>query len=170
MTEILSTLNTEIAIGFKQPSYTFSEPSEPSEDITEVILLEKENGVISEQTFQIVVTVTPTTPSQDIRPAERSMDGADNDYAIGITGNNFVNLELQPGEQTIAFNFRLFGDDIAEETEAFQATPARREDSPEFLGSTVLSPNTFVLIEDDDSKSNFCYKILCNYHGDIYNW
>ena len=167
MTEILSSLNTEIAIGFKQPSYTFSEPSEPSEDIIGVVLLEKENGVISEQTFHIVVRVTPTTPSQDIRPAERSMDGADNDYTIGR--NNFVNLELEPGDQTVEFNFRLFADDIAEGTEAFQATPARRDDSPEFLGPMVLSPNTFIIIEDDDSESIFCYKILCNYHGDIFN-
>ena len=153
MTEILSTLNTEIAIGFKQPSYIFSEPSDPSEDILGVVLLEKEDGVISEQTFQIVVRVTPTTPSQDIRPAERSMDGADNDYTIGR--NNFVVLELEPGDQTVEFNFRLYRDDIAEGTEAFQATPARRQGSPEFLGPTVLSPNTFIIIEDDDSESNF---------------
>ena len=146
-------IHTDIAIGFQRPSYIFSEPTEPSEDIVGVVLLEKENGVISEQTFQIVVTVTPTTPSQDIRPAELSMDGANNDYTIG--SNNFVNLELEPGDQTVEFKFRLIGDDIAEGTEAFQATPARREDSPEFLGPMVLSPNTFIIIEDDDSESNF---------------
>ena len=160
-------IHTDIAIGFQQLSYTFSEPTEPSEDILGVVILEKENGVISEQTFRIVVTVTPTTPSQSIRPAELSMDGADNDYTIGR--ENFVNLELEPDQQTISFDFRLFADDIAEETEAFQATPARREDSPEFLVPMVLSPNTFIIIEDDDSESNSLLQILCNYHGDIFN-
>ena len=86
------------------------------------------------------------------------MDGANNDYTIGQ--NNFVNLELEPGDQTIEFNFRLFGDDIAEGTEAFQATPARLEGTPGFLAPTVLAPDTFIIIEDDDSKSNFCYKVI----------
>ena len=92
------------------------------------------------------------------------MDGANNDYTIGQ--NNSVNLELEPGDQTIEFNFRLFGDDIAEGTEAFQA---RLEGTPEFLDTTVLAPDTFILIEDDDSKSNFCYEVIRDVHGDIFN-
>ena len=136
-------------------------------DIVGVVLLEKENGVVSEQTFDIVVTVTPNTPSQDILPAERSMDGVDNDYTIGRS--NFQVFTLEPDDQIVEFNFRVFGDDIAEGTEAFQATPAQRVGTPEFLGPTVLAPDTFILIEDDDSKSNFCYEVICDVHGDIFN-
>ena len=123
-------------------------------NVNDVVYLAKEDGVISEQTFVIIVTVSGSTPDQNIQGAERSMDGNDNDYTVGAS--NFVRLEIKPDEPRIPFIFRLFGDGIAEGTEAFQASPAAQRNTPTFLGPRLeprtLSPNTFIIIEDDDSK------------------
>ena len=118
--------------------------------IVDEIFIAKENGVVSEQTFRIAITVTRNTPDQNTQPADPRMGDIFNDYEIP-GGSNFV-LEIEPQEQQIPFNLRLFGDDIAEGTEAFQVFTAAQQDSPTFLGPTFFSPNTFIIIEDDDSK------------------
>ena len=134
----------DIAIGFERPAYMFLEPEDEA-NIVDVVFLAKENNVTSEQTFQIAITVTRDTPDQSIQPAE---EGFREDYQIA----SVLVLRMEPQEQRKAFNFRLFGDDLAEGTEAFQLSPAAITDSPSFLGPTVLSPSTFVIIEDDDRK------------------
>ena len=138
---------TDISIGFQQPTYTFSEP-DGAENINGVVLLKKENDVTSEQTFQIVVIVTEGTPRPDIDPATPATGVSENDY----TTNGVVVFEFPPDQQTISFDFVLYGDDIPERTEAFQATLCPQENSPAFLEPTMLTPHTFIVIEDNDGE------------------
>ena len=124
-----------------------------------MVFIAKENGVVSEQTFRIAVTVTRNTPDQNTQPADPRM-GNIGDYEIPSESNV---LRMEPQYQAIPFNFRLFGDDIAEGTEAFQISTAAQLNSSSFLGPTVLSSTTFIIIEDDDSKFNLLsVSKLCN--------
>ena len=66
-------------------------------------------------------------------------------------------VNFDPNQQRIPINFLLFGDDLYEGTEAFQLVS---EGTPEFSGPTVLSPSTFIIIEDNDGKRNFI-NLLC---------
>ena len=120
------------------------------------MFIAKENGVISEQIFRIVITTTGNTPNQNIRAADHSTDTCDNDYMITTRVNQggviFILDELEPQQQKIPFNFRLYGDDIAEGTEAFRAFVSPVENSPGYLDPMVLSVDTFIVIEDDDSR------------------
>lgn len=105
------------------------------------------------------MTVTPTTPNFDIQPATLCDDNpstGDGDYCIGPLSLNFLVFDFLPTEQQISFNFQLFSDDIPEATEAFQAISAPLESTsqdpiPRFSPPTILSPNTFIIIVDDDN-------------------
>ena len=113
--------------------------------IFDQVLFTKENGVKSEQTFLVVITISGST-HQNIFSAELN-----NDFEIG-TGTNLVLFRFEPFQQRISFNFRLFGDDIAEGREGFQLSLTQQRDSPQFLRPMVLSPNTLIIIEDFDGK------------------
>ena len=104
---------------------------------------------MSEQTFQLVLIVNGNTPDPSIRVADLATN---NDFKIQNTSDNFIVLEFGPDESRIPFNFRLFGDDMAEGTKAFRTFFAQETDTPDFSEPAVLSPTAVIAIEDDDGK------------------
>ena len=105
---------------------------------------------MSEQTFQLVLIVDGNIPDPSIRVADLATDVANNDYKIQNTSDNFIVLEFGPDESRIPFNFRLFGNDIAEGTKAFRTFFAQETGTPDFSEPAVLSPTAVIAIEDDD--------------------
>ena len=121
-----------------------------------LFFLIKENDVVSEQTFLIVIEVSEATPpnQNDINRATR---GADFTSALAPV------VQFSSLIQRINFDFTLLPDDFPEGTESFLATSAPVDssevggvtfDAPSFLPPVTLSDRTYILIEDDDCK--FC--------------
>ena len=75
-----------------------------------------------------------------------------NDYIIVGPDQSSVLPSFLPEAQTLEFIFTLFPDDIAEDTEAFQATssPTEGENILTFTAPVNLSASTFIVIEDND--------------------
>ena len=147
---------------FEETVDQFFEPSENSTLSGPVFLL-KENDVVSEQTFLIVIEVSERTPpnQNNINQATRGAD---------FTSADFLVVQFLPRDQRINFKFNLLPDDFAEGTESFLATSAPEDSgavngvtfsAPSFLPPVTLSDRTFIIIEDDDCK--FCGVHVC-YH------
>ena len=115
------------------------------------IYLAKENNVISEQTFSVVVQASSSVPpGQGIQQAS-----LDSDYRLTLpNGTTSVVLQFLPTFQRRNFPFTLFADDFPEGTEAFLASsaPGEGEEIPTYLNPERLSAETFIIIEDDDRK------------------
>ena len=158
--------HTEIQIGFQRPNYTFTEPTFQQE-ISGVVFLEKEFRRESERTFQVVIEVSTATPNQNIQAATLSSFDADgntidNDYLlVNPDQSSFVSSFL-PEAQLLEFQFTLFGDEIAEGPEAFQASllPLEGDDIPQFTAPTTLFASTFIIIEDNDCKFLIGHNII----------
>lgn len=120
------------------------------------VYLEKQDGQLTEQTYVVIVEVNDATPSTNIGSATLSDDNNDNDYVVTTPSDNLFVFLFPPGDQLLPFNFVLFPDDIAEGTEAFQASsqPSENASNPAFTAPTpgVLFPSTFIIIADDDRK------------------
>ena len=140
------TICAAIRIGFEMERNVFPEPQ--FDDFTEVFLA-KEDNVVSEQTFRIVLEITPSAPTgSGFDPAT---DGED------YTGfSDFPVVDFFPNVQQAPVGFTLLFDRQPEATEAFQISSAPSENFPSFLSPQDLFPQTFVIIEDDDSKFNLC--------------
>ena len=139
-------LNVETRIGFQKMNYTFAEP-EIEKMITGVVYLERENGQLTEQTYEVAITISTTIPP-DQRPAS-----IPDDFSIG--GNQTTtNLTFPPNITLLDFQFTLFPDDIFEGTEVLQvkSEPSQVLGSEAFTSPNTLFPSTFILIEDDRGK------------------
>ena len=148
---------------FEEQIDEFFEPP-PNSTISGPVFLLKENDVVSEQTFLIVIEVSEATPpnQNNINRATRNEDFA--------STSDFV-VTFSPLDQRIIFKFSLFSDNFTEGTESFLATSARQDrgaditgmmfDAPSFLPPVTLSDRTFIIIEDDDRK--FCGVHVCFY-------
>ena len=144
-------------ISFQRSSYTVQEP-ESETNITGVVFLEKENGRLSEQIIQLDLEISIVTPNATIRLATISSIDAvgniiDNDFILlpRVPNETVIEIPFPPQAQTLEFNFILFPDDMAEGIEAFQVT------LKEPLGyeyTVGLIPETFVIITDNDCKSD----------------
>ncbi len=161
--------HTAIQIGFQNESYSFPEPFVEM-DIFNVVFIEKQDGVISEQTFPVVFEVRAATPNPAILPASLStvVDGVvlDNDYVVDTPDRVFIIREFRPDEQLLEFTFTLFPDEFPEGTEAFQASaqPSDEVLAPNFLAPSpgVLFASTFVIIEDNDGECVYeCVPCVC---------
>ncbi len=152
----------DLQIGFQLARYDFNEP-QFEEEISGVVFLEKQNGRITEQSYVVIIGINEATPNVNIRAATLSTLApdnvtvdADNDYVVTTPGLNTIVLEFAPDEQVLDFRFVLFPDDIAEGTEAFQASsqPSENPLHPSFTAPSagVLFPSTFIVIADDDRK------------------
>ena len=120
------------------------------------VFLVKENDVISEQTFFIIVEVVEATPSNqnNINRARRCED-----FEIS---NAISVIHFPPDEQRIAIHFTLLPDNIPECNESFLATSAPESggidytgmlfDVPLFLPPDTLSDTTYIILEDNDCK------------------
>ena len=132
-----------IRIGFEREINRFTEPRF-EEDAS--IYVAKENNVVSEQTFVISFQRTDSVPQGS-------------GFAIAQDGQDYSGISPEfprsffPFEQRIDLPFQLFPDTVPEATEAFQISLST-QGSPAFDSADVLFTRTFVVIDDDDSKSN----------------
>ena len=124
------------------------------------IYLVKQDNVVSEQTFLVVITATGTVPSgSGFRPAQLNTDYG----GIGAStpeGTSVIR-QFPAAAQKLLFPFTLLRDDIPEGTEAFLATTSAEVvgmsggmtfQVPGFLSPTTLFLQAYVIIEDDDRK------------------
>lgn len=120
------------------------------------IYLAKENNVISEQTFAVVVDFANKVPlRENFNLATRNMD-----YAVRPGFFSFVVL-FPPNHQNIVFPIVLFPDTFPEGTEALLARSAPGNHSdvgrvehplPGYSTPVSLPTETLIIIEDDDRK------------------
>lgn len=103
-------------------------------------MLEKENGVISEQTYQILVNITSNDQS-----ASASFD---EDFSVD---SNPSILVMRPEQQMIAFSFRLLEGDLPEVREGFVAASSPTG-ALQYSPPASLFESTSVVIDDDDGK------------------
>ena len=138
---------------FEETIDEFFEPPVNS-TISGPVFLLKENDVVSEQTFLIVIEVSEATPpnQNNINQATRGAD---------FTSADSLLVQFLPRDQRINFQFNLLPDDFPEKTESFLATSAPEDsgliggvtfNAPSFLPPVTLSDRTFILIEDNDCK------------------
>ena len=147
---------------FEETIDMFFEPP-PNSTISGPVFLLKENDVISEQTFLIVIEVSETTP-----PNQNNINRATN--GVDFTSADSLVVQFMPRDQRINFQFNLLPDDFLEGTESFLAASAPEDsgqiggvtfNAPSYLPPVTLSDRTFILIEDNDCK--FCGVHVC-YH------
>ena len=114
------------------------------------MIILKENDVITEQTYSVVITAsTPTDSPATPEP----INGGIYDYSLGEPGQTFATRDIDPEVQSIRFTFFLNGDTFPEELESFQATITPSEGFPTYGNPATLFTSTLINIIDDDSKS-----------------
>ena len=118
------------------------------------VFLLKENDVMSEQTFLIVIQVSEATPPNQ-NNINRATRGAD------FTSADVLVVQLLPRDQRINFQFNLLPDNFPEGTESFLGLSAPEDSAPSFLPPVTLFDRTFIVIEDNDRK--FC-GVHVDYH------
>ena len=147
---------TVIRIGFEQTHYTYMEPkSEETVDQSFAkdsgpIYLVKQDDVVSEQTFVVVVQMTASVPvGTNIQPATFGED-----YLVGSNSSITMSalLQFQHNIQKKNVPITLFADNNIEATEAFLMTSAPGDLGtagvvPRYLSPTTLSADAFVIIE-----------------------
>ena len=144
-------LYVALQIGFLQQSYNFTEPTRRR--LFMDVIIQKENNVITEQTYTAVITTsTPTDPHLNAATPEPLGGGGNYDYSLGTAGQYFITREFCPDVQSITFNFFLNGDTFPEGVESFQATITSSEGFPTYRSPTTLFTTTLINIIDDDSK------------------
>ena len=119
--------------------------------VTDVIIL-KENNVVSEQTYSVIIT--PSTPANPLLNAAtlEPVGGGIYDYSLGQAGQTFSVQDIEPDQQSVIFPFILNGDTFPEGLESFQATITPSEGFPTYGTPTTLFTTTLINIIDDDSK------------------
>ena len=138
-----------IQIGFALPEYSFDEPD--FETIVNNIVLVREGGRLSEQTFQVSISVGTTFNRP---PATLEFEDEDTaDYRL-TAPQDFIALDFPPDRQNITLTVILFRDDLPEGTEAFRATSTPSQNFPHFGPPSMRGAfaSTDVLIFDDDCK------------------
>ena len=112
------------------------------------VYLVKQDGVVSEQTFAVVVQfVDSVPPGSNLLPATIGED-----YSAGFGA---VQFQFQNISQRLLVPFSLFQDNYPEGTEGFLMTSVPGDlgfdvSVPGYLPPTTLSADAFVIIEDDD--------------------
>ena len=146
-------LFADIRIGFSRAMYTVVEP--PSDSGLGEVLLTKEDGRISEQTFDVLVNVSEAFPN----PATQGED-----YGLGGTINPFV-VSFPPESQNLSLPITLLANTLPELNERFMITSSPSTSTPpeappdfmplEYSPPVSLFASTLVTIEDDDRKFRF---------------
>ena len=117
------------------------------------IVLVREGGRLSEQTFQVAISVGDT---MDRPPATLEFDDEGRgDYSLAGNAADLIHLNFPPDQQNITLAVILFDDSLPEGTEAFRATSTTSPNFPNFgspsMGGAFAS--TDVRIIDDDCKN-----------------
>ena len=150
-----------VQIGFALSEYFFDEPD--FETIVDIVLV-REGGRCSEQTFQVTISVDGGTINRP--PATLQFEDDDTaDYSLA-SPVDFISLNFPPDQQNITLQILLFCDDLPEVTEAFRATSMPSQNFPNFGLPTMRGAfaSADVLIFDDDCKlackcATSCYNI-----------
>ena len=117
------------------------------------MIILKENGVITEQTYSVVITASTPTDSRLNPATPEPVGGGIYDYSLADPGQTFTTRDIDPDVQSIRFTFFLNGDTFPEGIESFQATITPSEGFPTYGNPTTLFNTTLISIIDDDSKS-----------------
>ena len=130
--------------------YTVVEPSSDS-GLGEVVLT-KEDGRVSEQTFSVLVNVSEAFPN----PATQ-----DEDYRLGSSVNPFV-VSFPPDSQTISLPITLLADTLPELNERFMISSSPSTSTPgevlpgfvvpEYSPPVSLFASTLVVVADNDRE------------------
>ena len=153
-----------IQIGFARAEYSFDEPDFVETVVGDIVLV-REGGRLSEQTFQVSISVGGTIDISLATLLTVEVDEEDADYSL-TARRAFTELSFPPTVQNITFTVILFPDDVPEPTEAFRATSTPSPNFPNFgppsMGGAFAS--TDVLIFDDDCKlackcAGLCYNV-----------
>ena len=169
---ILLKYTTAIRIGFEVARYTYVEPTFdttidefdyiPPTNLPEngPIYIAKQDNVVSEQTFLVVITTTDTVPSgSGFRPAQLNSDYGE--IGASTPEGTSVVRQFPAANQRMLFPFTLLHDDIPEGTEAFLVSTSAEDEGlvngitfqvPGFLSPTTLFPQAYVIIEEHDRK------------------
>ena len=140
-----------IRIGFARNVYTYYEPDFET-SITNVTLI-KEANQLTEQLYSVGVTLSSPTAVGANPATLESIITELGDYTIfGGAGVRFRMLPFFPDQQGISFVFTLLNDELAEGTEAFQATISTVEGTPTFRDPIIASRTTTIRILDNDCK------------------
>lgn len=126
---------TDIRIGFQSETYVFTEPS----SLMQVdVLLQKENGAITEQTYRILVNISDSVQLESATQGD--------DYSVA---SNPTILEMGPEQETVSFPFSLLANGLPEVTEGFSAMSSP-EGSLQYSPPLTLFATARVSIQDDD--------------------
>ena len=122
--------------------YTFQEVENQFPD---TIVLIKENNRSTERTFSVVIEVGNACPSGI---------SANTEFGVDYTaGHRVQTLRFIPTVQRLPIAIQIFGDELPEGTEAFLLQSRNSNSDPRFdTPPRIAFANTFVVIEDDDSK------------------
>ena len=114
------------------------------------ILIIKENGVVSEQTFRVLITAGPAD-LQGVANAQFQQNPGDiGDYSLGQPSQTVVDL-FEADVQSRGFQFSILADTLPEGAEAFGLSLATTTgEGGQF--SVGTNGSTVVIIEDDDRK------------------
>ena len=116
--------------------------------INDIVLI-REGGRLSEQTFQVAISVGGTI---DRPPATLEFDDEERaDYRL-TAPRDFIATVFPPNVQNITLTVLLFDDDLPEGTEAFRATSTPSPDFPNFgppsMGGAFASTDVFIIDND----------------------
>ena len=127
----------------------------------------KDNNRVSEQTFRIGINVND--PATDVAAATLETlenTGTDEwDYRVGFAGQDFLQRDIFPAEQSLLVAFVLTGDNVPEGLEGFQLDASVETEGgfPQFAlplqSSTTAFRSTVVTIVDDDGRQQLSNKL-----------
>lgn len=108
--------------------------------------------MISEQTFNVTITVSD--PTGGVLPAilQSTDPGASFDYSLGEAGVTTAFAFFPPDASSVAFSFELNGDGLTEGIEAFLATSSQTPGFPTFNAPNISFSVAEIRIIDDDSE------------------
>ncbi len=143
-------------VGFEFPEYVFTEQNGTFPD---TIRLVKEDGVVSEQIFDIQITVESSLNFGRPDATFQRTPSDKGDYKLMTKQFRF---EFSPEEQFIPLALTLFDDGLLEQSEAFVLDLKEIVDQgPQFNAGLYLS--ALVIIQDNDCKCMTISKTILFY-------